>query len=390
MWSNNKKVDILVNILIFLVAVNFLHYGQLILIPVCLILFIDNKFKFKVNNWITFIVLCLFGISFFAFSLKMGFYAVMGFTLPMVYYIGSNIKKTDEESVKKLIYLIALGMFVHLVLNFGMDIYMKGVKVFDKFTFYDIWTRDVIAPTITSVHYTIPLAIFYYVAFYEKNKKIRYLYFVLLVIIMIYDISLGRRTPIMMFGISVVVALFLDLFVFKEKKRIPRPIIVITLCFFAVVLFLMAIIKFDLFGLRNSLESITIIYKFVLYGLDAERLEIFINAVKLAPYHLWGGQGISAAMDIAVHDLWMDTYDYAGIVPFVFLVIYTVIYIKNCLSLFKSRKLGGSYKLMIITFFICTGVQMMIEPIMTSSTIFLICTMLIGTVFEKEAKTLDV
>ena len=123
----------------------------------------------------------------------------------------------------------------------------------------------------------------------------------------------------------------------------------------------------------------------ICYGLDAERLEIFINAVKLAPYHLWGGQGISAAMDIAVHDLWMDTYDYAGIVPFVFLFIYTVIYIKNCLSLFKSRKLDGSYKLMIITFFICTGVQMMIEPIMTSSTIFLICTMLIGTVFEKEA-----
>lgn len=390
MWSLNKKVDILVNILIFQIALNYLHYGQLLLIPLCFILFADNGFRFKVNSWFTFIVLCLFGLSFFVFSFKMGFYAVMGFTLPMVYYAGSNVKKTDEDSIKNLIYLIVLGMCVHLILNFGIDIYMKGIKVFDKFTFYDIWTRDVIAPTITAVNYTIPLALFYYVSFYEKSQKLKFIYFALIVIIMVYDISLGRRTPVMMFGVSVACSLFLDLFILKGKRKIPRSLIILALLFVTVVLILMAIVRFDLFGLRAKLQSITIIYKFVLYGIDAERLEIFINAVKLAPDHLWGGQEISAAMDIAVHDVWMDTFDYAGIVPFVFFVIYTVFYIKNCLSLFMKKDLSSSYKLLIITFFVCTGVQMMLEPIMTSSTIFLICTMLTGTVFEKQAKTLGV
>lgn len=389
MWSLNKKVDILVNILIFLIALNFLHYGQLLLIPLCLILFIDNGFRFKVNSWFTFIVLCLFGLSFFAFSFKMGFYAVMGFTLPMVYYVGSNVKKTDEDSIKNLIYLIVLGMCVHLILNFGIDIYMKGIKVFDKFTFYDIWTRDTIAPTITAVHFTIPLALFYYVSFYEKNNRFKYLYIVFLIIIMIYDISLGRRTPILMFGISVITSLFLDLFVLKGKKRIPKSIIIIGICLLVVVLSLVIIINFNLFGLRHSLESITIIYKFVLYGLDAERLEIFFNAIRLAPEHLWGGQEISTIMDIQVHDIWMDIYDYAGVVPCVLFVVYTVMYIKNCLTLFTRKELSSSYKLLIITFFVCTGVQMMLEPIITSSTIFLICTILTGTVFEKQAKTLD-
>ena len=60
MWSNNKKVDALVNILIFLVTINFFHYGQFILPVICLILFIDKKFKFKVNNIKLFVLLCLF------------------------------------------------------------------------------------------------------------------------------------------------------------------------------------------------------------------------------------------------------------------------------------------------------------------------------------------
>ncbi|MBQ2582778.1 MAG: hypothetical protein II577_02635, partial [Erysipelotrichaceae bacterium] len=91
-WSENKVINLAVNVLLFLIGINFLHYGQLILPVICLLLFIDNKLQFKVNSPMTFIVLCLFAISFYAFSYKMGFYSVMGFTLPMAYYIGSNIK----------------------------------------------------------------------------------------------------------------------------------------------------------------------------------------------------------------------------------------------------------------------------------------------------------
>ena len=69
------------------------------------------------NSPMTFIVLCLFAVSFYAFSYKMGFYSVMGFTLPMAYYIGSNIKDPSEENIKKIIYLFAISMGIHVILN---------------------------------------------------------------------------------------------------------------------------------------------------------------------------------------------------------------------------------------------------------------------------------
>ena len=126
MWSNNKKVDTLVNILIFLVAINFFHYGQFILPVICLILFVDRKFTFKVNNIKVFILLCLFGIAFCLFSYKLGFYCVMGFCLPMSYYIGSNIVNPNEENIKKLIYIIAFGMASHIILNMVYSYSIKG------------------------------------------------------------------------------------------------------------------------------------------------------------------------------------------------------------------------------------------------------------------------
>ena len=119
MWSNKKYINIIINVLLFLMSVNFLHYGQFILPIICLILFIDNEFKFKVSNIKLFILFCLFGITFCLFSYKLGFYCVMGFCFPMAYYIGSNLKDVNEENIKKIIYIITLGMCVHVILNFA-------------------------------------------------------------------------------------------------------------------------------------------------------------------------------------------------------------------------------------------------------------------------------
>ncbi|MBR4422507.1 MAG: hypothetical protein IKS69_08235, partial [Erysipelotrichaceae bacterium] len=115
-WSDNKYIDIIINVLLFLTGINFLHYGQLILPIICFILFIDRKLVFKVNSPLTFIVLCLFAVSFYAFS-KKDFYCVMGFTCPMAYYIGSNILYPTEKNLKKIIYLLALSMGFHVILS---------------------------------------------------------------------------------------------------------------------------------------------------------------------------------------------------------------------------------------------------------------------------------
>ena len=116
-WSENKYINLTINVLLFLLGINFMHIGQLFLPIVCFLIFVDRKFRFKVNDPKIFIILCLFAIGFYAFSYQLGFYCVMGFTLPMAYYIGSNMYEPDEDKIRKIIYLFALAMGLHVVLN---------------------------------------------------------------------------------------------------------------------------------------------------------------------------------------------------------------------------------------------------------------------------------
>ena len=199
MWSEKKAVNISINVLLFLLAINIFHYGQLCLPIICLILFVDNKFRLNIKDIKIFLLLCLFAISFFAFSYKLGFYSVMGFCLPMAYYIGSNLKEANEENVKNVIYILAFGMATHLILNFILEIcfwYDRIWYLFDKPMHYDIWLFQILKPsdaewgfkvglienvifksvrtTGTSMNYLMICSCAYYLLFHEKNEKISF------------------------------------------------------------------------------------------------------------------------------------------------------------------------------------------------------------------------
>ena len=120
MFCENKKNDVAIQIMIFCIAMNIFHLGQFLLPVICLLLWVNDKYKIKIKNMKIFILLCAFSIFFFIFSFKLGFYSVMGFCLPMAYYIGGRLNKS-ADNIKKLIYLIALGMGAHVLLNMAYD-----------------------------------------------------------------------------------------------------------------------------------------------------------------------------------------------------------------------------------------------------------------------------
>lgn len=384
MWSQNKKVDALVNILIFLVAINFFHFGQFILPIICLILFIDSKFKFNVNNSKIFILLCLFGLTFFIFSFSTGFFSVMGFCVPMAYYIGSNIKDASENNIKKVAYIIALGMASHVLLNMGYSYYVKGVDILTTQGHYDIWMGSKVADTATAVNYVFGIGCIHYIIFYEKNKLIKVLGILIFMIIMAYDLFLGRRTPLLLFVLVFAVTTLIDIFKYhRNKKTIKILLIVIG------VLIILAL--FAVYAYYNILDNwgrvlvyySTLFSKFRREGLSSERLEVLIDSIKLAPKYLWGGQHILEELGISPHDLLLDTYDHAGIIPFILLLIYIIYTIKVVISYLKNNQLDNSHKILIISLMITITVQMCLEPIMTGSSNFLMIVIVFVSIIEK-------
>ena len=383
-WSDNKYIEIAINALLFLLGINFMHLGQFALPLICLLLFIDRKFKFKVNNMKIFVVLCLFALSFFVFSYKLGFYSVMGFTLPMAYYIGSNLKKDNRNNLKYVIYIFALGMSSYLLINFLFE--MKNypfVTLFSKVRRLDIWTGQLVRPTIMSVNAYLLISVLYYIQRYEKNVFIKVVSLMLFINVVIYNIAMARRTIILMIGLSFILCIVLEIF-FTENIKLNRKTV---LCFTCAVIFLfvvaLIIIFSDLFGLWTKISSTSLYNKIVSYGISSERMNYFIKGVKLAPFHLWGGQEISSIIGIQIHDLWTDIYDYAGIIPWLMILIYSVYCIKVMIKSIRSDKYTKSFKMMLINLFVVIILSFMMEPSFTSTSIYVIVIVVLFSGLER-------
>ena len=388
MFSKNEFTDSTIIALLFLTAINFMHVGQMLLPIICLIIFIDNKFKLKVNSWLIFIILCLFGLAFFAFSYKLGFYSTMGVCLPMAYYIGSNIKRTSEEETKKIIYLLTFGMATHIVLNMITDIVLDP-DFLNSISHLDVWTLDKVSTTSTAVNSILIISLLYYFLCHEKNFRYKVIGIFLFLSIMIYDVALGRRTPLILTFICLITSFIIDTFIYKAKKINKKPAIITMIIFIAIILCFVLIYILNIFELRKYIENLGIIKKFIEYGLDTGRIDIFIEAIKLMPQHLWGGQEIYNVLGIQVHDLWMDTYDYAGAIPFALLIFHSVLFIKTFILFIKSKKISNDYKLLMLPMFLAITIQLFLEPIMTGSSLFIIIVIIIEAIIEKKVSYED-
>ena len=377
-WSNNKYIEISINIMLFLLGINFMHLGQLFLPLICLLLFIDRKFKFKVNNIKIFIILCLFSISFFIFSYKLGFYAVMGFTLPMAYYIGSNMNEVSQKNVKYVIYILALSMATYLLLNFAFELTQYPlVNLFGKVRRYDIWTRELIRPTIISVNAYLLISIFYYVIRYEEKNFVKIISILLFINVIIYNIALSRRTIILVILLSLFLSLILDIF-FTKKIALDKTLVKLALIVASVfIIIFIVIVNFDLFGIWIIFKNTGLYNKIIGYGLRSDRLDYLVQAVKLAPTHLWGGQEISSIIGIQIHDLWSDVYDYAGIITWLLLIIYSISCLFTFVSCIKNEKIEKNLKLMFINLFAVIFISLMMEPAFTGTSIYVIVIVLI-------------
>lgn len=366
--KGKSKIDIFFSVCIVLMAMYFMHLSQFFLPIMCLIIFVKDRYRIVVRNKFLFVILCLFGISFFIFSYKQGFYSTMGFCLPMAYYVGENLCRHTSLDFKTIVYLVVLGMGIHVLLNFAYDFYIYGPSVVTHRSHYDIWLRDKVNAPTTAVNYVIPTSCAYYILFRENNKKIKVGYGIMYSIMMIYNIFLGRRTPLLMLGLVLGFGLLIECL---EKKSFKKLFIVFgVLAFVTVIIFLLVATNFN--GFREMFFNLHIVSKFVVFGLDAERLEILLEALKYMPEYPWGGQNISQLIGIQIHDLWTDIYDYAGVIPFVLMIIYFVVNIMTQINLLKSNGVSKDLKIMSLFVFICCLIQMMLEPIMTGSSIFLI------------------
>ena len=206
----------------------------------------------------------------------------------------------------------------------------------------------------------------------------------LFIVMMIYEVALGRRTPILILGLVMYAAIFFDYFINKNKNKIMRIIIIISIVCVASAIGLRQILaQLNYENLEKVLQKASLLRKFYYFGFESGRLNIFGKALKLAPHHMFGGKEISAIIEWDIHDLWFDTFDYAGIVPFIILALHSIMSIFVFVKFYKNKSISKEFKFLVSTLFGCIVFQMCIEPIMTGASIFLLCSVIVFALLER-------
>lgn len=375
MWSKNRFIDLVMNVLLFMHGINVFHYGQFLLPIMCLILFADRKMKFYVREPKVFILLCLFAISFYAFSYQLGFYSVMGFCMPMAYYVGSNLLEVNEENIKKVMYYVSFGMCAHLILNFAYDCTILGNEVMTRNTHYDFWTKGYVASNSTSVNMVPIFSFIYYLMVFEKDKRFKYTGIVLFITSMFYELCLGKRMPAFILVLCIVFCVLYDLIFINKNKKAILILVVPAVILTSIIVMYMT----NMFGIRVVMDNIRLVIKIKAGFFDFDRLNILIAALPYLSKHMWGGRKITSELGIMIHELWLDVYDYAGIITYLLLVAYTVYYVCCLFKFLKSEKVSKPFKLFFASFVFCAAFVMFLEPVMTGSSLFLIFVIMAGT-----------
>ena len=251
--------------------------------------------------------------------------------------------------------VISAGPFVHYVFN-----WIKNGNADERNT-VDLWTNSVMAATGQAALACLPLALAVACLFMKSNKGLKFLAFASLVLIVMYNLVLAGRTLIALLLIAVVGALVHQLCGMKKGR------LRLLLLLLIIVLLLVFIYQINLLGVRDYVESSSLYARF--FGEHAMDLDedgrlnkkiYFLTNMFSYPF---GGANMREQMGYA-HDIYLDTYDEAGIFAFAAILIYIVASLIRMIKCVKDKTLPFQFRQVVFCVYLLLYIEFMVEPIL--------------------------
>lgn len=329
-------------LMLFLFAVSIFNKGGYILMAAIAMTCLLYVFRIRID--VTMLWLLLFSVSYstihilyFGFSFSdfcNHFAAPWG-----AYLVGKCYTRRFRhgEPLLRLMLAVAAGMFVHGTLNIFLQIFVFPNPLVGSRMAYDIWHGQYISVTGAGLLYTLMTGMAFGILFSECKVCYKILSLVIIGIAMLYSIKLAHRTTTVLIAIILLAYLYMRIIVGFRPTR--RNILVLMLAVLAVI-FLIACVVFDLFGLRTWITSQDLYLR--LTNKDAAnsggRLTIWLSFLKQFLFYPMGGKHISLAENANyVHNMWFDIHYSCGILPFIAVLGATWSGFIGVLRVLKSR-----------------------------------------------------
>ena len=394
---NSKWLTRILYILLFLFAVGFGNYERYIM-PVILLIYIYVIFrsngKINIYKRSPLIPLAIWGVLYFIFYALEGndfvtglFYYLIG---PVLFWIvGRDITTNDEKTNLKLVLAVCAGLLIHGILNITTSI-AGGYFLYNAEYIHDFWSGRMVSRTIVGMYMTpfvcasIPI-----IFLWDRGVNLVIKTFLLVGTIAALGLSIyvGNRAILAITVLVLAVSVINGLKVSKNKIRsifaVIFGLLLVVIILSGNIINLSAFVQKSFLGRRNSnllQDGRWSVYAYV--------FNHFFDFVFGWPYSKGGVQAVG--VDWA-HNIWVDTYIYAGIIPLIAFIVFTIRAFRNSTKLLNSVSASSTTRLTSIIVLIGIYLNWAVEPVLVANPYyFALCCFIFGSFEQSEHYSIDV
>ena len=354
-WKVGKLQSIIMLLSLILFGLNLPKISMIaVFIP---ILSYRGVVRLNYRFIVGFILLVFFGYIYYSISCYDGLIAkdrgvIEFFFIVGIYLLGTLYVRNDRlfEVLVASIGGFCIFTFVSVIYSYTHPelINIEGRLI------CNVWnpSAKINAPILGS-YITVCLATFPFVFLKEFSKKNRHLLLMLFLLALFSNIILSNRTP---FLVAIMVWFGFFLFTLKLKTKV--------IVIFSLLLIIVVISNFiDQIPILNM-----IIGRFTENGLNTPRFKLWQDGFENLFLNPFGGGLGDKGIYSAYHNTWLDIGDYAGIAPFIILVIFQIFHFMVYLSfpktdILKIKRENQLLLVVLLAFYLsCLG-----EPILIGS-----------------------
>ena len=299
------------------------------------------------------------------------------------YYIGMmliEISKNKEKSVITYTYSIAIGFFIHAMANYAINI---GAQ--DRNTI-DIWTGIGRSATLQATMLTMLMGSSFYSLFILKDKLYKLVMTIFIILSLSYNLILGTRTLIIVSAVSFILSWIAFLILNRKNsslviKNVKKLLISITVIFL--------VCTSNIMGITERIEDTKLLRRinkpYSTEEADENRVQtVFLAMSSILEYPMGGNNDRIGDLKYA-HNMWLDVGKQAGIIPFLLLILFTIISLWNLIKILRSDKFSIGLKVFLVGIYSAVFLNMAVEPILQGEPLFFIMfCMFVGMVELKE------
>ncbi len=381
MIPNEKRVitgEMAIFLGLFLLAAinllgNFYYY-----IFAALVVYVVMYKKIKIDSSIIWYI--LFTVVYGTYGISTGLMTFVRRCVHIVSYIlGFNTmllitkKEMDidqkENWMKACCLTVAIGTWIHLMLNFFINRGSTGNR-----NTIDIWTGQVWSATGQASLAIFMIAVGISLFFAPQKKKECLFSLAALLMILLYNLTLGGRTIILLMGIIAIVGL---VYIISAKQvpsyRKQETMGVILLLGTGIFL----IYTLDIANIRTALLDSNLAARFSDVESTGEvledgRIEKKINYLLHMHEYPFGGTNLRERFGHA-HDLFLDAYDECGFMILIAIIGMISSAFIDVIKTLKSNIISYNTKCLILCLYLAVLIEFCLEPILVGMPWFFAC-----------------